>query len=175
MIARAPSFWVLVLLLACGGGDGAAPLAAPPGQLATAPEGAGGQAPAAAGGGTAGSAPLAAEQAPTDSTSLQREVFSYRAGGRDPFLSLMRSADVRPLVTDLRVVGITYDPAYPARSVAVLRDIDQNKRYAVRVGDELGRIKVTEIRPDAVVVSIEEFGSERQVVLAVRKRQEENP
>ena len=111
-----------------------------------------------------------------DSTQLQREIFSYRGAGRDPFLSLLKSVDARPLVTDVRVAGISYDAAYPARSVAVLRDTAQHKRYSVRVGDEIGRMKVTEIRGDAVVVTLDEFGQERQVVLTVRRsKQEETP
>jgi hypothetical protein len=105
-----------------------------------------------------------------DSTQLQREVFAYRGAGRDPFLSLLKSAQSRPLVGDVRVASITYDAAYPARSVAILRDTAQhNKRYAVRVGDEVGRMKVTEIRGDAVVVTVDEFGAEKQVVLSVRR------
>jgi hypothetical protein len=112
-----------------------------------------------------------------DSTQLQREVFAYRGAGRDPFFSLMKSGNSHPLVTDVRVAGISYDAAYPARSVAVLRDTAQHKRYSVRIGDELGRMKVTEIRGDAVVVTLDEFGQERQVVLLVRrsKQQEETP
>ncbi len=40
----------------------------------------------------------------TDSTAaprLVREVFSYEGGGRDPFLSLLKSGDIRPLLSDL--------------------------------------------------------------------------
>jgi hypothetical protein len=89
-------------------------------------------------------------------------------------MSLLKSADIRPLVQDVRVTGITFDARYPARSVAVLRDLTQrNKRYAVRVGDELGLMRVTEIRDDAVVVTLDEFGVERQVVLALRRREEQ--
>jgi len=110
-----------------------------------------------------------------DSTALQREVFSYRGAGRDPFLSLLRSASLRPLVQDVRVAGITFDPQYPARSVAVLRDTTQNKRYAVRVGDEIGMLRIQEIRPDAVVVTLDEFGTQRQVVLAMKRREAANP
>jgi hypothetical protein len=114
--------------------------------------------------------------ASADSTQLQREVFSYRGAGRDPFLSLLKSADVRPLVTDLRVAGITFDATYPARSVAVLRDTAQGKRYSIRRGDELGRMKVMEIRDNAVVVTLDEFGVERQVVLPLRRgKLEETP
>jgi hypothetical protein len=87
----------------------------------------------------------------------------------------MKSADVRPLISDVRVMGIVYDAAYPARSVAVLRDTAQKKRYSVRMGDELGRMKVTEIRPGEVIVTLDEFGTERQVVLQVRRRPEETP
>ena len=127
--------------------------------------------------GTPGTPPAAAQAtdsvAADDSTQLQREVFSYRGAGRDPFFSLLKSADIRPLVTDLRISGITYDARYPGRSVAVLRDTAQKKRYAVRTGDELGRMKVAEIRTDAVVVTLDEFGVERQVVLPMRRRQQE--
>jgi len=170
----------LSLLIACGGGD------APPPAKAVARPAAGGARPAAAtpraggakpaGAKPGGATPAALDTSVTmDSTQLQREVFSYRGAGRDPFFSLMKSADIRPLVNDLRLMGVTYDAAYPARSVAVLRDTAQKKRYAVRTGDELGRMKVTEIRDNAVVVTLDEFGVERQVVLPLRRRPEETP
>lgn len=121
----------------------------------------------------------------TDTTSVQsrqmeleREVFSYRGSGRDPFVSLIQSGEVRPLVEDLRVTSITYDPRYPATSVAVLRDTSasgQNQAYAVRVGDELGRMRVAEITPGQVVMIVSEFGLDRQVVLRQRRRQEGTP
>ena len=110
---------------------------------------------------------------PDKATELQREVFAYRGAGRDPFLSLLRQADVRPLLQDVRVTGITFDSRMPARSVAVVRDTAEEKRYAVRVGDELGRMRITEIRRNEVVVTLDEFGVERQVVLPVRRRQRE--
>jgi hypothetical protein len=162
--AAALPILVSLSLLACGGGDDEAPA---PGAV--------NRPAAAAAGAEAAQAPADSAPANTDSTDLQREVFSYRGAGRDPFLSLLRSADVRPLIGDLRVMGVTYDAAYPARSVAVLRDTAQRKRYAVRLGDELGRMKVTEIRDNAVVVTLDEFGVERQVVLSLRRRQEETP
>jgi len=108
-------------------------------------------------------------------TELVREVFSYRGATRDPFVSLIESGDVRPLVQDLRITSITYDPRYPAASVAVLRDTIVNQSYALRVGDEVGRIRVAEITPGQVVLVISEFGSERQVVLRQRRRQEGTP
>ena len=154
-----------LLLLACGGGGDDAPAPGTPSA------GAGQETSDAA-------APAAAATAPAstqDSTRLQREIFSFRGPGRDPFQSLLTSASLRPLVQDVRVAGITFDPQYPARSVAVLRDSTQSKRYTVRVGDELGQMRVSEIRPDAVVVTLDEFGVEKQVVLSLRRREVRNP
>jgi len=108
-------------------------------------------------------------------TELQREVFAFRGSGRDPFLSLLESGEVRPLLQDLRITSITYDPRYPAASVAVLRDTIVNQAYPVRVGDELGRLRVVGIRPGEVTLVLSEFGSERQVVLRQRRRQEGTP
>ena len=108
-------------------------------------------------------------------TELLREVFTFRGSGRDPFLSLLESGEVRPLVEDLRITSITYDPRYPAASVAVLRDTIVNQAYPVRVGDELGRLRVVSIRPGEVTLVLSEFGSERQVVLRQRRRQEGTP
>jgi len=108
-------------------------------------------------------------------TDLVREVFVYGSAGRDPFVSLLKSGDVRPLVEDLRVTAINYDPRYPGGSVAVLRDTTMGKRYTVRVGDELGRLRVLAILVNEVQVTIEEFGVERQMSLRLRGRQEETP
>src|SRR5207302_1702422 len=50
-----------------------------------------------------------ADAAKADSTApptLVREVYSYEGGGRDPFLSLLKSGDIRPLLSDLKLVGI---------------------------------------------------------------------
>jgi hypothetical protein len=117
----------------------------------------------------------AAQDTTANRTGLVREVFSYRSGGRDPFRSLLTSGDVRPLLEDLRLTTVVYDPRYPARSVAVLRDVSVNKRYDVRVDDELGRMRVVEIRPTEVVLAVDEFGTERQVTLALPKKQEGIP
>jgi len=175
-----PALLLAAGLAACGGGDAPPPRPGTP--RAAQPGSPDEDVPAARP--AAGAKPGAARPRPVvkdtvtpqDSTQLQREIFSYRGAGRDPFMSLLKSADIRPLVTDVRVTGITFDAAFPARSVAVLRDTAMKKRYAVRAGDELGRMKVTEIRSDQVVVTLDEFGVERQVVLPMRRRpQEETP
>jgi hypothetical protein len=122
----------------------------------------------------------AAPAAPADSAHrsdttgvpvLVREVFSYEGGGRDPFLSLLKSGDIRPLLSDLKLVGIYYDGRYPARSVAVLRDVTNNKIYRARPGDILGRLKVTTIRPREIVFTVQEFGFERQESLQLAKQE----
>ncbi len=106
--------------------------------------------------------------------TLVREVFSYEGGGRDPFISLLTSSDIRPLISDLKLVGIYYDGQYPARSVAVLRDITNGKRYRVKPGEIIGRLKVTQIRPREITFTVQEFGFEHQETLSLAK-QEETP
>ena len=89
-------------------------------------------------------------------------------------MSLLKSGDVRPLISDLKLVTIVYDARYPARSVAVLRDITNGKRYRARVGEVFGRLRVTQIRPREVVFTVQEYGYERQQTLSLAK-QEETP
>jgi hypothetical protein len=110
-------------------------------------------------------------KADTGSPRLVREVFAYEGGGRDPFLSLLKSGDIRPLLSDLKLVGVYYDGRYPARSVAVLRDVTSNKMYRAKPGDILGRLKVTTIRPREIVFTVQEFGFERQESLQLAKRE----
>jgi hypothetical protein len=107
----------------------------------------------------------------TGTPALVREVFSYEGGGRDPFLSLLRSGDIRPLLSDLRLVGIYYDGRYPARSVAVLRDVTNSKIYRVKPGEIIGRLKTTTIRPREIVFTVQEFGFERQESLQLAKQE----
>ena len=144
--------------VACGGED--APPAGTPGTQAEAT-------PAMPSGG--------AQASPDDSransqeTVLEREVFSYRGAGRDPFASLLRTGDVRPLLEDLRVTSINYDNQFPMNSVAVINDTTESQRYAVRVGDQLGRLRVASIRLREVVLSYEEFGRELQDTLRLSR------
>jgi hypothetical protein len=116
-------------------------------------------------------APRDSARADSASPRLVREVFAYEGGGRDPFLSLLKSGDIRPLLTDLKLVGIYYDGRYPARSVAVLRDVTNNKVYRAKTGEILGRLKVTTIRPREIVFTVQEFGFERQESLQLAKQE----
>ena len=110
--------------------------------------------------------------APPPPQALLREVFAYEGGGRDPFMSLLRSGDVRPLISDLKLTTIVYDARYAARSVAVLRDITNRRIYHVKTGDIIGRLKVTQIRPREIVFTVQEFGFERQETLSLAKQEE---
>ncbi len=102
----------------------------------------------------------------TESASFQREAFRYdRSGRRDPFMSLMAYGELRPLITELRVTSIAYDPQ--GGSVAVLRDLGTKEQYRVRVGESLGRMRVASIAKKEITFTIEEFGYSRQEKLAL--------
>lgn len=129
---------------------------------------------------TPAAAPAEAPKVKTDSAAgtaavisagaqFEREVFSYeRSGRRDPFISLMSTSELRPLISDLRLVGIAYDPS-GRNSVAVLHDVStkDKEQYRIRVGQSLGRMRVSNITPKGVVFTIEEFGYSRQETLGL--------
>jgi len=106
--------------------------------------------------------------------SYSREVFHYNGGARDPFQTLISSSSVRPTIDDLRLVSVAYDSRY-GRSVAIVRETPGDKVHRLRRGDTVGRLRVLQIRQYEVVFQIEEFGFERQVVLALQRQAEENP
>jgi hypothetical protein len=98
---------------------------------------------------------------------INREVFQYEGDGRrDPFVSLLTTSDLKPLLNDLKLVGVAYDPR-GQNSVAVLRDVTSKDQYKVRVGSALGRMRVAAIQPKAVIFTIEEFGYSRQELLPI--------
>lgn len=103
---------------------------------------------------------------PTEIT-LHRETFAYNGGGRrDPYKSLMSSSEVRPLLSDLRLTAVAFDPVGAgSNSVAILRDTYSKQQYRIRVGQQLGRLRVAAIRQRAVQFTIEEFGFNRQETL----------
>ena len=96
-----------------------------------------------------------------NANAVTREVYDYAGvGRRDPFFSLILTDDLRPLLGDLRLVGILFQNS--GRAVAVMRDVQTNAQYRVANGGTLGRMRVTQIRPRAVLFSIDEFGLSRQ-------------
>jgi hypothetical protein len=100
--------------------------------------------------------------------TFYRETFSYgREGRRDPFVSLMATGELRPMLADLTLVGIILDES-GRNSVAILVDASPGgQTYRKKVGDMLGRIKVTRITDRDVTVNVDEFGYDRQETLLV--------
>jgi hypothetical protein len=99
-------------------------------------------------------------------TEVLRETFTYAGGARDPFASLITEEKVGPEFNDLLLVGVYLDLRRAGNSVAVLRDKTNQKRYKLRVGDRLGRLKV---------FTVEDIGFERQETLSLRKREDQTP
>jgi hypothetical protein len=156
---------LLALAAACGGGaaapapdpaagveDAAAPAAKPP----------------AAQPGTA-VRKIDPSQIPEPGTPIMRESYAYSGASRDPFASVLETANVGPEFPDLDLVGLMYNARNPAQSVVVLRDRLNGKRYAVREGERLGRMRVASIRPNDVTFSIDDYGTERQETLSIKK------
>jgi hypothetical protein len=108
--------------------------------------------------------------------SLLRETFAYGGAPRDPFASLIKTAHAGPELADLQLVGIYEDLRYSGNSIAVLREkTKEAKRHKLRTGDQLGRLRVTQIRPKEVVFTIQDFGYERQETLSLRKQEDLTP
>jgi hypothetical protein len=117
---------------------------------------------------TVAATPASPTPLPADTESrvlINREVFQYEGSGRrDPFVSLLTTGDLRPLLTDLKLVAVAFDPR-GQNSVAVLRDITSKDQYKVRTGQTIGRMRVAAIQEKAVIFTIEEFGYSRQEIL----------
>jgi hypothetical protein len=117
----------------------------------------------------AASAPVPATAADTAPRVLiNREIYAYDGDGRrDPFVSLLTTSDLRPLLSDLKLVAVAYDPR-GQNSVAVLRDPTSKTQYRVKVGQTIGRMRVAAIQEKAVIFTIEEFGYSRQELLPIQ-------
>jgi hypothetical protein len=115
---------------------------------------------------TGGDARTTRPTAARSKVAIERETFSYaQEGRRDPFVSLMGSSELRPMISDLRLSVVVYDAEGDSR--AVLRDINTNEQYKVRLGQQLGRMRVARIAPKSVTFTILEFGESRQETLAL--------
>ena len=122
---------------------------------------------------TAAPADSAVAAAPADSSmGGVRESFAYTGGSRDPFVSLLSTSKVGPELPDLVLVAIYYDTRSPGSSVAVLREKISNKKYDLRPGDRLGRMRIGSIQPKDVTFLINDFGTERQETLSLRKQED---
>jgi hypothetical protein len=106
---------------------------------------------------------------------VMRETFAYAGGTRDPFSSLINVDKTGPEIADLDLVGVYLDLRTPSNNVVVLREKASAKRHKMRVGDELGRARLVQIRARDAVFKIQDFGFERQETLSLRKQEVETP
>jgi hypothetical protein len=123
-----------------------------------------------------------AESAMADSVQRAREIdvlretFAYAGGTRDPFNSLINQGKNGPEISDLDLVGVYMDLRTPSNNVVVLREKRADgKRHKMRVGDQLGRARLTQIRSRDAVFTIQDFGFDRQETLSLRKQEVETP
>lgn len=114
----------------------------------------------------------AAPQGEMTEAEVLRETFAYGGGARDPFGSLINTKSAGPELIDLQLVGIYQDMRSSANSVAVLREKQSGKRHKLRTGDQIGRLRVAQIRNKDVVFTVEDFGFERQETLSLRKQED---
>ena len=149
-------------------GNGTTPAEKPaPATAAPTAKGAAPRYAATAGKGQGAASVSVSESGAATQLTFSRETFEYAGRGRrDPFLSLMKSGDLRPLYQDLKLVTVLYDPT-GRNSVAIMRDLSTKDQYRVKVGQTLGRMRVSQIQPKQVVFALEEFGYSRQEVLAL--------
>jgi len=105
-----------------------------------------------------------------------RETFAYAGGTRDPFNSLMNKDKNGPEIGDLDLVGVYLDLRTPSNNVVVLREKAATaRRHKMRVGDQLGRSRLTQIRARDAVFTIQDFGFDRQETLSLRKQEVDTP
>ena len=162
---------VLLSLVACGGGEEPAPApAVDVGVEDAATAAPTPQAPAAP-------APVKVDTAdlPAPGQPLEREVYTYSGGSRDPFASALNRAGSGPEFADLQLIAIYYDTRAAAASVATLRDRVTGKRYNVRAGERLGRMRIVEVQPKDVTFAIDDYGTERRESLTLRKQEGDTP
>ncbi len=155
-------------LAGCGGGGATPPATAAAAAAKAAEEPA---TPPARGTTASAARPVMTHSTLPDSAAppeLRREIFRYQGATRDPFTSLIATSSVGPMISDLRLVSITYDPRY-GNSVAVVRALHDPRPIRLRRGDTVGQLRVIQIRQYEVVFQVEEFGFERQETLTLRR------
>lgn len=110
----------------------------------------------------------AAQTAP----ALERETFSYVAGGRrDPFRPLEAGDEIGPRFEDLELSGIIYSPE--AGSVVVLVDRSTQRRYRVWEGDMVGGAQLLDVTPNEAIFVVTVFGVSRQETLRLKNMDKE--
>jgi hypothetical protein len=176
--ALAPAALLLAALSACGGGSpaakapDAAALAAAGDETSPTPAAPKPGAPAPA----QKPKPKVDESLiPEPGAQLPRESYSFSGGSRDPFESVLTTGTVGPELPDLDLVAVYFNSRTPGASVAVLRDRVSGRNFTIKEGIRLGRMRVTAIRQKDVLFTIDDYGTERQESLALRKQEGTKP
>lgn len=164
--------WLLLaaLALACGGGEGDAAADSVLAVEEAAPTPA--SAPVAA---VTAPAPIIDTAAAAGERPLLREVYSWQGGGRDPFRSMLTTANVGPELPDLTLVGIVYNPGNPSNSLALFRENGSNRRFSVGPGQSIGRLTVVTVRPTSATLRLNDFGTVREQTYSLRQTEDEAP
>lgn len=175
MVTRAltPAILLLALSAGCGGGD--EPASGPAADPTAGIEEVAAPAPSAAQVPGPPTRRIDESMIPEPGAPISRETYSYTGGARDPFESALDLTGTGPEFPDLDLVGIWYQERAPSASVAVLRDRLTGKRYTVREGERLGRMRIASIRVKDVTFTIDDYGTERQETLSIRKPEGNSP
>ena len=171
--AMTSSVLLLTLLSGCGGAEpDAAPVADPAAAIEE-----GGATPARGAARPSGSQVRRIDESliPAPGQPIIRETYSYAGGPRDPFESALDMVSAGPEFPDLQLVALYYIAGAPSTSVVVLRDRLNGKKYTVREGERLGRMRIASIRPKDVTFTIDDYGTERQETLSIRKPEGNSP
>lgn len=132
--------------------------------------------------GLRGQTPPPAQQPPTELV-FEREVFTYPTfQRRNPFLPLTAGNQGGPRFEQLRLMGIIYSEI-PSESVAIIGTSTVNMSedgatvtildglsWYLKVGQSIGNLRIVEVRPDQVVVEVEEFGLTEQKIMQLQTR-----
>lgn len=106
---------------------------------------------------------------------LLRESYAYEGSARDPFRSVLATAQRGPELPDLKLTAIFFDDRDPGNSIAVFRDIGSNRRYDVHPGQRIGRIYVASVTRKDVMLRLDDFGTVREQTYSLRKAEDETP
>ena len=175
MATRAITSALLLLAVSAGCGGGDDPAAGPAADPAAGIEEGGAARPAAPAPPGPPTRRIDESMIPEPGAPISRETYSYTGGARDPFESALDMTGTGPEFPDLELVGIWYQERAPSASVAVLRDRLTGKRYTVREGERLGRMRIASIRVKDVTFTIDDYGTERQETLSIRKPEGNSP
>lgn len=106
---------------------------------------------------------------------MLRETYTYQGSARDPFKSVLVTAQRGPELADLKLVAIIYDSRSPSNSLVTFREIGSDRRYTWHQGERAGRITVGEVSATDVTLMQDDFGVVHRQAYTLRKTEDGNP